>query len=102
MNVSRAIRLGFCCTVLAFGQAQISSGDIRGTVVDASGGAIPKATVTVLNPDRGFSRNAPVNEAGDFHFALLAPGGYRLRVEAPGFATQVIEGITVRVGDTVA
>src|SRR3954447_17150740 len=45
------------CGLLSFGQAQISSGDITGTVSDASGGLIQGARITASNPDSGLSRS---------------------------------------------
>jgi hypothetical protein len=92
---------GCAAAVLVFGQAQISSGDIRGTVVDPSGAVIARATVTISDPDRGFTRSTQTDQAGTYSLPLLRPGLYRLRFEAPGFAVQVLERVEVRVGDTV-
>jgi hypothetical protein len=93
--------LSGCLSVCAFGQAQSSSGDIRGTVVDASGGVVVGAKVSVSDPARSIRRSTETGADGAYSLALLPPGTYRLRVEAPGFATHVTEGIEVRVGDSV-
>ncbi len=88
--------------VLLFGQAQSTSGDLKGNVVDPSGAAIAQAKLTILNAERGITRTTATDTAGEFNLPLLTPGIYKLRVEAPGFTTKVLDGLQVRVGDTVA
>jgi hypothetical protein len=85
-----------------FGQAQSNSGDIRGSILDPSGAAVSGAKVQITDPDRGLTRNTESDVAGKFTFAILPPGVYRIRVEAAGFAARVVEGVEVRVGDTVS
>lgn len=85
-----------------FAQSQSNSGDIKGSVVDPSGGAIATAKVTLSDPDRGISRTTESTSDGAFVFGLVPPGRYRLRVEASGFTPKVLEGVEVRVGDTVS
>jgi hypothetical protein len=67
---------------VAFGQI---TGDLRGVVLDSSGGAVPAAKVTVKNLETGESRTAGVSMDGVFNFALLKIGRYEIRAEAPGF-----------------
>ncbi|MGB9612065.1 MAG: carboxypeptidase regulatory-like domain-containing protein, partial [Bryobacteraceae bacterium] len=83
----------------AYPQAQSNAGEIRGTVLDASGSAIRGARLQAVDPDRAIQRSAETGEEGGFVFPLLPPGRYRVRVEAKGFAPQVFEGVEVRVGD---
>jgi hypothetical protein len=59
------------------------TGTIDGTVVDASGSALPGVTVT-LGSERG-DRNAITDEAGKFLFGVLPPGEYTLRASLEGF-----------------
>ncbi len=86
---------------LAYGQAQVNSGDVKGTVVDALGGLVAGVTVTASDPDRAIKRVAKTDSAGEYALPMLPPGVYRLRFEAAGFATKVVEGLEVRVGDHV-
>ena len=86
---------------LAVPQAQISSGDITGAIEDPSGAPVPNATITATAPDRGYSRSVESGPRGAYRVALLPPGTYNLRVEAPGFSVAVVRGVEVRVGDTV-
>jgi hypothetical protein len=61
--------------------------DIVGTVADATGAAIPVARIEILRTEDGKSRQGVTDRAGQFSFAALAPGHYRVRVESPGFQT---------------
>lgn len=84
-----------------YGQAQVSSGDLKGTVLDPAGGAIVKVSVTASDPEKGITRMAITDEEGQYRIPLLPPGTYNVRLEAAGFATKVLQGVEVRVGDTV-
>src|SRR5580700_3058964 len=67
---------------------------IVGQVSDASGGAVPQATVTVTNKDTGLKRSAKTDDSGRFNFPQLKPGPYSVRVEAEGFAPQQNDAVT--------
>ena len=77
--------------------AQDVSGSLRGTVLDASGGAVSGAKVTATNTDTGFSRSTPSDTKGDYLLVALPVGHYRLEVEAKGFRLYTQEGITLDV-----
>ncbi|MBM3775976.1 MAG: carboxypeptidase regulatory-like domain-containing protein, partial [Acidobacteria bacterium] len=101
MRAGIFVFLGLSLVSNLFAQAQINSGDLRGSVVDPAGAAVPRAKVIVSDPARGASRSAEAGDAGEYRIPLLPPGVYRVRFEAPGFAVKVVEGVEVRVGDTV-
>ena len=82
-------------------QSQVSSGDLKGTIIDPAGRAVADAKVTVSVADRGITRTTTSDMSGDYRVALLPPDVYRVRVEAAGFSANVSEGVQVRVGDTV-
>lgn len=86
---------------MAYGQAQVAAADLKGKILDATGLAIVKATVTVTDPDRGVSRTVQSNSEGEFLAPALQPGKYRVRIEAPGFNTKIMERIELHVGETV-
>ena len=65
--------------------AQAVYGSIYGTVTDASGAAIPGATVTVTDEAKGTSVTAKSNESGGYSVEHLIPDPYTVKVEAPGF-----------------
>ena len=102
MAVCRVLFIGLWAAALAWPQAQSTSGDVKGNVLDETGGAISKAKLTITDPDRGISRSADTNSNGEFNLPLVPPGRYKLKAEAPGFTTKMLEGVEVRVGDVVA
>jgi hypothetical protein len=79
-----------CLVVLSFfiGStvfAQTYEGRILGTVSDQTGAAVKGAKVTITNVDTGVVRELITNEAGDYVAPNLAPGVYKIAVEAQGF-----------------
>src|SRR5438552_3610158 len=77
--------------------AQIDTGSIVGSVRDPSGGAIPKATITVTNTATGVSVTTETNTAGEYQVPALIPGTYTVKVSAPGFASQINNGVEIHV-----
>lgn len=77
-----------------------STGALRGTVTDASGAAVPNATVTATSADMGQSRTATTGEDGVYTITLLPPGNYRVKFEAMGFQTTEVPSATVTVTET--
>jgi outer membrane receptor protein involved in Fe transport len=65
--------------------AQAVYGSIYGTVTDASGAAIPGATVTVTDENKGTSVTAKSNESGAYSVEHMIPDIYTVKVEATGF-----------------
>jgi hypothetical protein len=81
--------------------AQTSYGSIVGTVIDASGGTIPGAPVTLTNNRTGDRRVAQSNSDGAYEFPNLLPGSYRVDVEKTGFKHLTRDNIEVLVQATV-
>ncbi len=71
----------------AAAQATVATGSIQGTIVDAQGGAVAGAKVTVTSKATGQTFLTTTNETGAFNVATLIPGEYTVRVEAKGFKT---------------
>ena len=65
------------------------NGTIHGTVTDATGAAIPDASVQVTNLANGLIRTAVANSSGFYTITELPPGQYSIRVSKPSFATVV-------------
>lgn len=78
--------------------AQLEGGIITGNVSDASGAAIPNASVDVLNTGSGEHILLTSTGSGDFTSATLRPGTYTVTVTAPGFKTSVRNNIILEVG----
>ncbi|MGB7135099.1 MAG: TonB-dependent receptor [Acidobacteriaceae bacterium] len=83
----------------ALGQAT-NSGDIRGTVTDATGAVIPGATVTVLDINTGVSKRLVTDSAGLYDTSSIVNGTYKVTFEMPGFKELVRGPVTVLVGFT--
>ncbi len=89
--------LVFFSPQIGFSQGETTSG-IIGQVSDASGGAVPGATVTVHDTETGLQRTATTDDEGRFHFTQLKPGAYTVRVEAQGFDPQQDDAVTAGLG----
>ncbi len=64
-------------THIAYSQA--ITGDILGTVKDTTGAVIPGANVTLTQVGTGLTlRSATTDSSGDYLFAQLKPGHYRI------------------------
>lgn len=77
--------------------AQIT-GELRGTVQDASGGIVTQAKVTLKSLETNLTREQNTNATGQFGFALLQIGSYEVKAEAPGFRVSVTRA-EVRTGE---
>jgi hypothetical protein len=82
--------------------AQTYRGGIAGTVVDASGAAVPNAKVTLTSPETGLTREMQSTNSGDYAFQDLQIGTYSLTVSAPGFGSVKVDKIAVRPGQVYA
>jgi hypothetical protein len=76
------------------------TGAITGTVTDPTGAVVPKARVTGTNEGTNATREALTNDDGDFTFALLPPGHYRVAVEKAGFRRSVHGDVGLDVDQT--
>ena len=74
--------------------AQFRAG-VQGTVADQSGGAIPGATVVVLNQETGVSNDTVTNETGFYRVSGLPPGRYKVTATLSGFKESVADNVQV-------
>ena len=93
--------VGFAILLLALwsstGWGQTFFGSIAGTVLDASGAAVPAATVTLTNIGTSEKRTLESDSSGSYRFVNLVPTGYRLEAEKSGFKHFTREPIVVQV-----
>ncbi len=68
---------------------------LSGTVIDATGAAVPRAAVKLTNTNTQWNRRADTDQQGRFLFDLVPPGTYGLSVGAGGFSTYNQQGITL-------
>ena len=84
-----------CASTLTLAQPATTS--VHGTVFDAKGGVLPDATVTITNPDTGYSRSAKTDGQGTYQFQQVVPGDYTVTADARGFAILKQEGVHLLV-----
>ena len=77
-----------------------STGAVQGTVVDATGAAIPSAAVTIHSDANGVDRVLSADSAGNYFAASLPIGTYQLRVKSPGMQITSVDNVVVSVGTT--
>ena len=85
-----------------FAQAQSSSADLVGNVVDQSGAVVPGATVTARNSATNISKTTTSNESGEFKIIGLPPGDYEVSAEAKTFKKKVISPVKLTVGQSAS
>ena len=81
--------------------AQIAGATIAGEVADQGGARVPGASVSITAVATNLSRTGVTGEEGTYLFSGLAPGIYRIFVEAGGFRPLIREGIRLATGETV-
>lgn len=67
--------------------AQTATSSVRGVVSDPKGAVLAGATVTITDPQTGFSRTAQTNGQGEYQFLQMPPATYVITAQAAGFAT---------------
>jgi hypothetical protein len=81
-----------------FGQA--SDGNIVGSVLDASGAAVPNANVELKNDSTGVKTEAKTGADGSYRFGSVLVGDYSITVTAAGFTVQALKGVHVELNKT--
>src|SRR3954447_4901997 len=76
-----------------FGQG--FQGGIRGSLKDA-GGVVPGVEVTLTNEQTNVKRSTSTNERGEYNFANVDPGNYKVSAALQGYKT--VERGGIRVG----
>jgi hypothetical protein len=78
--------------------AQETTGGLQGTVKDANGAVVPKASVELSGTALAGTKALVTDATGYYRFANLPPGTYTVSVKAEGFSTLKRENITIAVG----
>ena len=93
----RAALIGALLVVVTAGQlfAQGFQGGIRGSLKDA-GGVVPGVEVTLTNEQTNVKRSTVTNERGEYVFANVDPGNYRVTAALQGYKT--VDRAGIRVG----
>src|SRR5262245_46392378 len=94
--------LFFClaCLVstMAFAQGGSAKSSLSGVVVDAGGGVIPGATVTVKNDATGVVASTTTNTAGVFNLPAIDAATYTVTIALQGFKTVTVKDVRIIAG----
>ncbi len=85
-------------TLTAAGQ---TTGVVRGTVRDPSGGVIPRAKVSIVQAGTSFARSTLTDASGNYEFPAVAVGSYELTIEDQGFKAYTQRNIDVTLGHVI-
>lgn len=81
--------------------AQSGTTKISGTVKDQQGASVPGATVTLTNPEKGFTRTTTTSDDGVYSFPTIQPGTYRIEVASGSFKKSIIRDIKALVDNPI-
>jgi Carboxypeptidase regulatory-like domain len=91
-------------TVLSFFAAslpaQTISGDLTGSIFDASGAIVANATITAKNDSTGVEATTKTTATGEYRFSNLPAGSYTVTVSASGFNQTQTKGVQVVLSQT--
>lgn len=100
-SFERLKRLAFtaCLSMLVASSAfaQVESGDLVGTITDASGAAVPDTTVEAVNVATSIRTVVQGSSSGLYRVSNLPPGDYRVTATAAGFAPTSLNDVRVDV-----
>ena len=82
--------------------AQQITGNIHGTILDASGAVVQAATVSAKQIETGLTRTAITDRNGNYLLVELPVGHYQVEVSAKGFERYLQEGISLDVNQAAA
>src|ERR1019366_7772389 len=100
MKTCRVVSALLFCAGLLVGQT--NRGGISGTVVDASGGTVPDATIIVKNNGTNQETRTKTSSIGSFNVGKLDPVTYSVTAEAPGFKRETIANVKVDTADVAS
>ena len=95
------LTLAVALALSGLASAQAIRGTLLGTVTDTQGATVPGVTVTATETRTNATRTAVTNQSGNFVFANLQDGLYRVETELSGFKKFSRDGIEVKVNSTM-
>src|SRR5450755_738552 len=81
--------------------AQVTSGNLVGTVFDPAGSTVPGAQIVATNTATGVETQTTATTAGAYRLENLPIGGYTLVATSPGFSKSELTGINITLNQTV-
>jgi hypothetical protein len=89
---------GVLLIVASQAMAQFDSASVLGTLRDRTGAALANGTVVLTNVANGTQMTLSSNDRGNYEFASVKPGDYRLSAELAGFKVARTDAFPVTVG----
>lgn len=89
--------LAACPLMVTLLYAQFETAEVLGMVRDASGGAIPRVTVTLTNQDTNIQAKTQSDENGSYSFFNVRVGRYAIVAEGAGFSKFTTTDVVVNV-----
>src|SRR5438445_13322934 len=99
-GVLRGLTVLLLTVVPAIAGAQVGQAELRGSVVDESGGALPGATITATHVDTGTVRTTVTSASGTYAMPALPVGNYTIKAELAAFGAFTKEGVRLGVGES--
>jgi hypothetical protein len=93
LRFTALIAVALAASFSSFGQSV--TGDLAGTVFDASGAGIPNANVVGKNEATGVETKTQTATTGEYRFSNLPIGSYTLTVTATGFGKTEIRNVAI-------
>lgn len=98
VSTTRCMVSLFLFSAFAFGQSEVGTTGLNGTISDPSGAVVAKAKVTARNAATAFVRETTSTGSGLYSLSQLPVGRYEITVEAAGFKTAHIPAVNLNVG----
>ena len=95
-----AYTLLFVLFGLAAAYGQAIDANLVGTVIDATGAAVPNATIEITHQNTGTKTTTKTNADGQYRFNNIPIGLYNLTATSSGFATSNLKNIDIQLSKT--
>ncbi len=95
------IAVAVLCATGTEALAQQGRAELRGSVVDQQGAALPGVTILITNQDNGTFREVISTGDGGYFVGQLLPGTFTITAQLPGFSTFERTEFAIGVGRTL-
>src|SRR5713101_10165632 len=93
--------LAFVLSCAIGARAQVTTADVRGTIMDEQGAAVAGADVTITSSNTGYTRSMQSGTDGSYSFTELPLGTYSIHVTHSGFKSETQTGIVLHANDSL-
>jgi iron complex outermembrane recepter protein len=101
INPRILLTLALSLLLLASAQAFAQSSQLSGTIKDPDQSVVANATVTLENIQTSNTLQTTTNQTGQYTFASVPPGTYKLEAKRSGFATIVVPALGIYPGQNL-